>query len=167
MNQQFIRLTAAIAFLFAVQFSSVFAQTSVGFAEVQKLYDEQKFNAVLGAIDPLIVQYDSNYKNDKEFAETLSKLFYLRGSSRFNAIYQLRTGVILGSDKVSDEKRPRFEVEFTDKLIKLLDGASSDLKQGYEIGVANLIVKKDDSGFAARFKNTEFEIRKLEALISL
>lgn len=170
MKTEYIRITKftlAMLILLIVQLSNVIAQNSVGFADVQKLYDEQKFNAVLGAIDPLIVQYDSNYKNDKEFAETLSKLFYLRGSSRFNAIYQLRTGVILGSDKVSDEKRPRFEVEFTDKLIKLLDGASSDLKQGYEIGVANLIVKKDDSGFAARFKNTEFEIRRLEALISL
>lgn len=167
MNKFLFKTIALTLILFAVQFSNVLAQNSVGFAEVQKLYDEQKFNAVLGAIDPLIVQYDSNYKNDKEFAETLSKLYYLRGSSKFNAIYQLRTGVIFGSDKVIDEKRPRFEVEFTDKLIKLLDGATSDLKQGYEIGFANLIVKKDDSGFAARFKNTEFEIRKLEALISL
>ncbi len=167
MNKQIIRLSAAIVLLIAVQFSNIFAQNKVGFAEVQKLYDEQKFNAVLGAIDPLIAQYDSNYRNDKDFAETLSKLYYLRGSSKFNAIYQLRTGVIFGSDKVIDEKRPRFEVEFTDKLIKLLDGASSDLKQGYEIGSANLIAKKDDSGFAARFKNTEFEIRKLEALIYL
>lgn len=167
MNKFLFKTIALTLILFAVQFSNGFAQNSVGFAEVQKLYDEQKFNAVLGAIDPLIAQYDSNYKNDKEFAETLSKLYYLRGSSKFNAIYQLRTGVIFGSDKVIDEKRPRFEVEFTDKLIKLLDGATSDLKQGYEIGFANSTAKKDDSGFAARFKNTEFEIRKLEALISL
>lgn len=162
-----LKTTIALSLLLITQFAVVSAQNSVGFVDVQKLFDEKNYRAVLGAIDPLIAQYDSNYKNDKEFAEPLSKLYYLRGSSRFNAIYQLRRGIVYGSDTAFDEKRPRFEIEYTDQLIKLLDGAAGDLKKGYEIGFANLVAKKDDSGFASRFKNTEFETRLLEALIHL
>ncbi len=157
----------AVAMLLAVQFTNAIAQNSNGISEVKKLYDEQKYTAVLSAIDPLIATYDYNYKSDKDVAGQLSNLYYWRGSSRFNAIYQARTGMIFGSDKVFDEARPRFELTYEDTFIKVLDGAVSDLKQAYQIGFANLVAKKDDSGFAYRFKNTEFEIRKIEALINL
>jgi hypothetical protein len=164
---QIIKFLTFTLILILLQFSNVFAQNTVGFAEVKKLHDEQKYTAVLSAIDPLIDRYVFNYKDDKDFAETLSSLYYLRGSSRFNAIYQARTGMIFGSGKVFDENRPRFELTYEDKFIKVLDGATTDLKQAYEIGFGNLIVKKDDSGFAYRFQSTEFSIRKIEALIYL
>lgn len=138
---------------------NVLAQSSRGFTEVEKLYNDNKFTAVLNAIDAVISQSNNG--------ETLTKLYHMRGSSRFNAIYQARTGVIFGSDKTFDETRPRFELEYNEKFIKLLNGASRDLKQAMEIGSAYQSENKDNSGFANRFKDTEFNIRKVEALIYL
>jgi hypothetical protein len=166
MNKQFIKLSAAITFLIAVQFSNIFAQKTADYLAAEKLYNEKKFTAVLSSIDPVIAKYDYNYKDDKDFSEQLLILYYMRGSSRFNAIYQARTGMIFGSDTVFDEARPRFELTYNDKFIKILDEATADLKKAWEIGAANLI-RKDDSGFAYRFKSTEFQIKKTEALIYL
>jgi len=69
-----LKTITALSLILITQFAVVSAQNSVGFVDVQKLYDEKNYRAVLSAIDPLIAQYDSNYKNDKDFAETLSKL---------------------------------------------------------------------------------------------
>jgi hypothetical protein len=159
MNKQIIKLFAAILFLIAVQSFNIFAQKSDGFAEVEKLYNDKKFTAVLSAIDPVIARNNSE--------EKLLRLYYMRGSSRFNAIYQARTGNVFGSDTVFDEKRPRFELTYNDSFIKLLDGAIGDLKKAYEVGSANLAANKEDTGFAYRFKTYEFEIRKIEALTYL
>ena len=166
MNKQIFKLSAAILFLIAVQFSNIFAQRTADFTAVEKLYNDKKFTAVLSSIEPVIARYELNYKDDKDFAEQLLILYYFRGSSRFNAIYQARTGLIFGSDTVFDEARPRFELTYNDKFIKILDEATADLKKSWEIGSANLI-RKEDSGFAYRFKNTEFQIKKIETLIYL
>ena len=160
------KVTLAIFILVAVQFSNVFAQKTADYTAVEKLYNDKKFTAVLGAIEPVIARYEFNYKDDKDFAEKLLILYYFRGSSRFNAIYQARTGIIFGSDTIFDETRPRFELAYNDNFIKILDGATADLKKAWEIGTANLI-RKEDSGFAYRFKNTEFQIKKIEALTYL
>ena len=153
------KIITAVAVLIAVQSSNLFAQKPVGFSEVEKLYNEKKFTTVLSVIDPVIARNNSE--------EALLRLYYMRGSSRFNAIYQARTGNIFGSDTVFDEKRPRFELQYNDNFIKLLDGAIGDLKKAYEVGSANLAAKKEDSGFAYRFKTYEFEVRKIEALTYL
>ncbi len=166
MNKQIFKLSAAILFLIVVQFSNIFAQKTVDFTAVEKLYNDKKFTAVLSSIEPVIARYELNYKDDKDFSEQLLILYYFRGSSRFNAIYQARTGLIFGSDTVFDETRPRFELTYNDKFIKILDEATADLKKAWEIGSANLI-RKDDSGFAYRFKSTEFQIKKIEVLIYL
>jgi tetratricopeptide (TPR) repeat protein len=161
------KFTLAMLILLSVQFSNVFAQKTADYLAVEKLYNEKKFTAVLGSIDPVIARYEFNYKDDKDFSEQLLILYYFRGSSRFNAIYQARMGVIFGSDTVFDEARPRFELTYNDKFIKILDEATADLKKAWEIGTAGLIAKKEDSGFAYRFKNTEFQIKKIEALTYL
>ncbi len=160
------KFTLAMLILLSVQFSNVFAQKTADYLAVEKLYNDKKFTAVLSAIDPLIAKYELNYKDDKDFSEQLLILYYFRGSSRFNAIYQARTGIIFGSDTVFDESRPRFELTYNDNFIKILDDATADLKKAREIGSANLI-RKEDSGFAYRFKNTEFQIKKIEALTYL
>ena len=152
--------------LLAVQFSNVIAQKTADYTAVEKLYNEKKFTAVLSSIDPVIAKYEYNYKDDKDFSEQLLILYYFRGSSRFNAVYQARTGISFGSDTVFDEARPRFELTYNDKFIKILDEATADLKKAWEIGAANLI-RKENSGFAYRFKNTEFQIKKIGALVYL
>ena len=145
--------------------NGVFVQFSDVIIDVQILFGDRKYNTVLSAIDPLIAKYEANNKNDKDFAERLSNLYYMRGSSRFNVVYLARTGVVFNSEKVIDVTRARFEMVYNDKFIKLLDGAISDLDNAYEIGFANLY--NGGSIYAEKFMYIEFNIREYEALTHL
>lgn len=153
--------------LLGVQSANIFAQNQIGITELKKLYYDNKFSQVLSVIDPLIVKYDQNYKSGTDVAKELSDLYYLRGSSRFNAVYQARTGLIFDSTTIFDEKRPRFEIKYEDKAIKLLDGATSDLYLAMQIASTYKSAKEDDSGVAYWFQNAKSNIRKAETLTHL
>lgn len=165
LTNKFMKLTKiiiAISILIAVQFSNVFAQNT-NLRKVSELHAAKKFNEVLSLIDPLLIEY-------KDVPANLSNAYFLRGSSRFNAIYQARTGVVFASDKMFDEKRPRFEITYNDTFIKLLDGAISDFQQSIVSGQASQKVPRKNDGNDPSFTydlNFETEILNRQALTHL
>ena len=166
MKSKYVRITKftlAMLMLLAVQFSSIFAQNTDGFVKVEKLYNDKKFNAILSAIDPLLIEY-------KDVPANLSKLYFIRGSSRFNAIYEARTKIVFASDKVFDETRTRFEITYNDSFVKLLDGAISDFQQSILSGKASQKVQRKNDGSDSIFTyDLAFEtvILNLQALTHL
>jgi tetratricopeptide (TPR) repeat protein len=147
------KFTLAMLMLLAVQCSNVFAQN------ITKIYKEKKFKEVLSAIDPVLIENKAN-------PAYLSKLYFIRGSSRFNLIYQARTGRTFGADNVFDEKRPRFELIYEDSFINLINGAIGDLQKAVISGQES--TKTDVIGSTFTYDlNFETEILDIQALAHL
>lgn len=151
-----------VLMLLTVQFTNVFAQADT-VRRITKLHDEKKFKEVLSVIDPALVEY-------KDIPAYLSKLYFLRGSARFNAVYQARTGGVFGADNVFDEKRPRFELAYQESFTNLINGAISDLQQSSIFGQASTKIARKNDGNDPNFTydlNFETEILNLKALAHL
>jgi len=151
------KIMIVAAMLTTFQFSNVFAQN------VTKLYEEKKFKEVLSAIDAALIENKTNLAY-------LSKLYFIRGSSQFNLVYQARIGGVFGADNVFDEKRPRFELAFQNSYINLINGAISDLQKAISSGRESTTVVRNFDGNGQNFTydlNFETEILNMQALVHL
>lgn len=156
------KFTLAILILLTVQFSDAFAQSD-SVKKVTKLHDDKNFKEVMSVIDAVLIEH-------KTVPAYLSKLHFLRGSSRINFIYQARTGSIFGADNVFDEKCPRFELAYQESFINLIKGAISDLQQSSIFGQASTKIARKNDGNDPNFTyglNFETEILNLKALAHL
>ena len=128
-NTRIIKFTLAMLILLVIQSSNIFAQVR----DVEKLFLEQNYSEVLKVIDPLMNAFDGT-------PAITSTLYFMRASSRFNAIYKARTGFVI--DPIYDIDAPigirvdraRFEFETNANYLKLIDGAISDANQAIKFG---------------------------------
>ncbi len=161
-NTRIIKFALTMLILLVFQFTNVLAQGD-SVRRVSKLYDDKKFSEVLSVIDPALVEYQN-------VPAYQSKLYFIRGSSRFNVVYQARTGGVFGADSVFDENRPRFELAYQDSFINLINGAISDLQQAVISGQASTKVVPKLDGNDPNFTydlNFETEILNWQALANL